>query len=343
MILVTGATGLIGRSLVRQLVQREGRSNILCLAYNQDSALEREGRKILRDLGLAFLEVDLSSGEGLDKIPKSPDKIFHLASITDTSVQDHSINDAGTRNLLEAVMPLSPDAHWIFTSSIAVTDNRPDLSVPADETLLDPPRPSHKYGQTKRAAELYIMQKAREMGFRLSIVRVCGVYGEGVRAGGLFDSIKKLVGKGAYYTRLNWPGKISVIFVEDMARFLVRVSDQPPVSGQCELYVPSAEALTVEDMSQIIHQAYGLPYKGTRLPAFVWKVISYLAVNKQWFEKILPHKLYNKFWQLCILVNNEFWCRSSKIDRILPAGERTGFQQYYSQLTEKYFKESVMK
>src|SRR6185295_19043888 len=124
-----------------------------------------------------------------------PRKIFHLASNTDTSASDHSINDVGTTNLLNALGPLGPSTHFIFTSSIAVNDHRPDYTLPITEDTPPPERPCHEYGRKKLLTEHLLKARAAEGGFRLSIVRVCGVYGEGVRQGGLFDSIKTMVPK----------------------------------------------------------------------------------------------------------------------------------------------------
>lgn len=331
MILVTGATGFIGRRLIQQLAQAEDKTDILCLIHKDNSGLEKTGREIVGRLGIRYLEVDLVSGEGLEKVPKSPAKVFHLASVTDTSAPDHSINDRGTKNLLEAIQPLSPEMHFIFTSSIAVYDNRGDFSVPAGEATELMQSPAHEYGRKKLAAEKYLTQMSRELGFRLSIVRVCGVYGEGVRKGGLFDSIQDLVRKKSFLSRLNWPGRISVILVEDMARFLIGIAQQPPAGGQRALYVPSVESLTLAQMSESIHKAYGLPYRGIRIPSVLWMMIASVAKNKKYIEKLLPHKMYNRFWQLFILVNDEFWCASHMPARIFADHRPTRFEDYYIQ------------
>ena len=112
MILVTGATGYVGRRLIRMLVETYGSSKILCLVYDQyDNDLERSGRAHLDKLNIKYIPVDLVSGRGLTEVPKSPDLIFHLASNTDTGATDHTVNDIGTRNLLESIQPLSSNFH----------------------------------------------------------------------------------------------------------------------------------------------------------------------------------------------------------------------------------------
>lgn len=336
MILVTGATGLVGRRLIQQLVQTVDRKDILCLVHKNNFSFEKTGREMIESLGIRYLEVDLVTGEGLENVPRSPVKVFHLASITDTSVLDHSINDLGTRNLLEAIQPVRPEMHWIFTSSIAVYDNRGDFSVPGTETTDLKQPPAHEYGRKKLAAEEYLRGMAREFGFRLSIVRVCGVYGEGVRKDGLFNSIQNLVRRRSFLSRLNWPGRISVIFVEDMARFLINVAKQLPAAGQSVLYVPSVESLSLAQMSESIHRAYGLSYRPIRIPVLFWKAAAWFAKKKKYAERLFPHKMYNRIWQVCILVNDEYWCTSQTISLIFSDHSPVKFEDYYVQLIKDF-------
>src|SRR5258708_13192382 len=106
MILVTGATGYVGRRLISMLAEAYGASRILCLAYDQaDNELERTGRSNLDELGIRYIPVDLVSGRGLGNVPKSPSMVFHLASNTDTGASDHTINNVGMRTLPPPIHP----------------------------------------------------------------------------------------------------------------------------------------------------------------------------------------------------------------------------------------------
>ncbi len=335
MILVTGATGFIGRRLISQLSKFKNKEKIICLVHKKsDSKLEKTGREIIKKHGISFISVDLLTGSGLDKTPKSPRVIFHLAAITDTAVKDHSINTVGTKNLLDAIVPLDKGTHFIYTSSIAINDNRRDYSVPVDESMPVPKRPCNEYGRKKLQAEQYLIQKSKEQGFSLSIVRVSCVYGQGSKKDGLFDGTKKMVLKGSILTRLNWPGKMSLINVDDMATFLIQVSKLKPKPYHYELYIPSVEVLTLADMSKIIHEAYGIKYKSINLPSWFWIFCRFLAKRKYIIEPMLPYKLYNKFWQACILVNNEYWNISKKIDKFFTTQKPIKFRDYYNKLNK---------
>lgn len=332
MILVTGATGFIGRRFIRRLAQVKNKEKIVCLAYEKcDTELEQTGRAGLDELGIRYIPVDLISGSGLDKAPKSPELVFHIASITDTSARDHSVNDVGTRNLVEAIKPLGPKTHFVFTSTIALMDVRPDYSVPNTEYSGAPDFPRNEYGRRKLLAENYLKECARQMKFPLSIIRVSCVYGDGARKNGLFDNIHKLALKQSFLSRMNWPGKMSLIHVDDMAELIYRASEAPPAPGEHELYIPSVEELTLADMSRKIHEAYGIPYKPANVPAFFWKSCAFFAARKHIFERLLPHETYNRFWQACLLVNNEFWNRAEKMYHVVPDWKPLRYDEYYKE------------
>ena len=331
MIVVTGATGFVGREFIKKLANEVDVKDILCLVYEKcDNELEITGRKVLDNLGIKYIPIDLISGNGMKYIPKSPDVVYHLASVTVTASKDHRVNDIGTKNLIESIYPLKPEMKFIYTSTICVSDIRPNYSIPISETSSTPGRPANLYGRKKLIAEDYLKEHAKKHKFSLSIIRVCGVYGNGVRVNGLFDSIEKLVKKKSILMRLNWPGKISIIHVNDMADFILNVGKKALPNFQGELYIPSVEELTLEEMSMIVHKATGLVYNPIRLPKIFWSFCSFFAKNKNKIEYLLPHRIYDRFWQACLLVNNEFWNVSYKVFNVIDKSNAYTYKKYYS-------------
>ena len=337
-ILVTGASGFIGRRLVEHLAKTVQKDEIICLVYKKaESELEKTGRELIKKCGIEPCSVDLLTGWGLDNLPKSPKIIFHLAACTDMYAKDHSINEVGTKNLLKAIGPLNKDSHFIFASSIAFIDTRPDYSVPADETTKGLDTPCTEYGRQKLLTEKYLIQKSKELGFKLSIVRITCTYGKGSRKGAMFDGTRKMVLEGSLITRLNWPGKMSLINVDDLADFFILVSARNSKPGGYEIYIPSIEVLTIAGISKIIHEAYGLKYKPINLPTWFWKICSFFARRKKFFEPILPHRIYITFWEACVLTNNEYWHESNKnIYKIFPNFKPIRFKEYYNKITKNH-------
>jgi nucleoside-diphosphate-sugar epimerase len=328
-ILVTGGTGFVGRRLMRLLVQTYGAENILCLAYDKaDNELERSGRAILDEMGVRYIPVELVSGRGLDKVPHSPKMVFHLAAITDTGVKDHSINDVGTRNLVEAISPLPPSSHFVFTSTIAVSDNRVKPEEPASEGAALKP-PYHVYGRRKLAVEHYLTERSRRDGFKVTMIRLCAVFGGGPKQDGLYDSIRRLAEKDSLVVRLDWPGVLSITDVDDIANILVTVSKDDGRPNTVDLYVPVGESLTVAELAQHYYRALGKPYRQIKMPGVFWSLTRLATRICFALSPVLPHSFNNKVWQFSLLVTSGFHNESSK------------FQHRYPELHLKKFADSV--
>jgi len=317
-ILVTGGTGFVGRRLIRSLVKAYGPERITCLVYERaDNELERSGRAILDSLGIKMIPVDLVSGRGLQNVPKAPDFIFHLASNTDTGSRDHSINDVGARNLYEAIGPLGAGSHFIFTSTISVSDHRRDPMAPADESSqLEVPR--SEYGRKKLITEAYLKEHCARDHFSLSIVRLCAIYAEGTREGGLYDQLIRLAQRRSLLSRLDYPGLMSLTHAEDIADILVSLYKSKPAPGQHELLIPVGEVLTIHEMSEAIYRAQGEGFRPVKLPKLFWAFTRAASRLIYFLEPVIPHQFYNKIWQLTLLVNNGYFNRSKRMQERLP-------------------------
>ena len=318
MILVTGCTGFIGRRLVRKLVANYGPQNVLCLVRPEPRCqLEISGRDILRELNVAYVEGDLLTGVGLEKVEGDINTVFHLAACTDTGDRDHSINDVGAKNLLARLRELKSVKKLIFTSTIAAADHRELQERPCDEStpLLVP---FSEYGRRKLMTEQILKAAAVVERFDLDIVRVCAVFGAGPKKSGLYDSLAQLCKKDSILARFNYPGKMAVVYVEDLAECLAGLAERPFRSGATDILIPSVESLSVEEFATSIYRHIGKTKRSILLPAFLWRLFSNIARLIYFSEPLIPHILYNKLWQLSILVNSNYDNRSIRINELFP-------------------------
>ncbi len=306
MILITGATGFIGRRLIRRLVNVFDPQNILCLVHpNHSNPLEQSGRALLDALGIRYIPVDLATGSGMEQVPRSPDIVFHLASNTNTGARDHRINDVGTKLLMEAIQPFHQNGTFIFTSTISVSDHRSDPHKAGNENsvLL---RPRSEYGRKKLETERYLREKCGQDGFSLSILRVSATYGGGTRAHGLFDALVAIAKQGSNIGRFDYPGLMTTIHVDDVADVLTRLAHLSTQPNKPRTFIAHAEVLSIHDMSAAIHEALHIPFAPIRLPAWFWQLTQHGSSFIYALERMLPHSIYNKLWQLTLLVNNGY-------------------------------------
>ena len=93
---VTGGTGFIGRSLIRQLIDRGYRVHAL--------ARSESGAAAVRALGATSVPGDVTDRESMRAAMRGSDVVFHLAAIYDyapeVQAQCEPINVEGTRVVL---------------------------------------------------------------------------------------------------------------------------------------------------------------------------------------------------------------------------------------------------
>jgi UDP-glucose 4-epimerase len=173
---ITGAGGLIGRSLLSMLKSREG---IALTAV--DRVLPRSHEHQYYSKGVAWRKADLSIPEDCARIIENQDVIIHLAHTNTPITSDtNMVSDAASNlipnlHLLKAIQDAQTRPHIIYVSSGgaiygASTENRPfresDLCMP-----------NNSYGIQKLIAEHYIRLYADRGYLSASVLRISNIYG----------------------------------------------------------------------------------------------------------------------------------------------------------------------
>ena len=233
---VTGASGLIGRSLLQRLEELEGPS-FVCLSRNLGAAPQRRAR---------FVQGDLLEPGGWRSALKRCSGVVHLAAVTGKArgEQYTRVNVEGTRRLLEECVKAGV-RRFVHVSTIAV--RYPDLS-------------RYPYARSKLEAEALV----RSSGLDWAIVRPTIVLGRRAPAWRSLSQLAKLpivplFGGGR--------ARVQPILAADVAAALADLLAQERLQGEeCDLGGP--EVLTVEDLLRRIRRALGRgKLRGVRLPA----------------------------------------------------------------------------
>jgi nucleoside-diphosphate-sugar epimerase len=310
-IIVTGATGFVGRVLVKKLAKLYPRKKILCLVYSKDNNLEISGRKILDDLKVKYIKVDLTKKINTKSLPKKPKLIIHLAAETDTAKRDHKINSYGTKNLFNTFKNIDKTTHFIHIGTMVEVVGRPKCSDPVDENSND--YPTNEYTRTKLEGEKFIVRMCKNNKFKLTVIRPNTIYGRGVRKNSLFDMITNIVKKGSFLSRINWPGKSALIHVDDLTDIIVRFCKNPPTPGKPQKFLIYSENLSIFEISKTVHKKLGIKFRPILIPDSIWNLIKKMRKFIPYFESILPYSLYNYLWRFGIIIDNTISCGSTKI------------------------------
>lgn len=311
-VLVTGSTGFIGRRLVSHLCGLH--LSVLCLAgpAGTDDAVvladqHRRGAEILR-ADLAATPITTAAP------PPHVDAVFHLAANTATDAPEAAahVNDLGTARLLDWLGNSVRDSRVMFTSSVAVSDPPGVRARPADEDEIC--RPHTAYGRTKLAAERLIRERAAEAGYTYTILRLPTVYGPGQKRGGLFDTLIDAAARHSWRARIDWPGRTSVVYVDDVVRLLVDLAALPPAANQT-FCVATREVSTVGDIARAIGDATGHPVSPIRLPAAAWGLARW-AARSPLVAKLTPQRAELARWRLGLVVGDGFFQSGARLDAV---------------------------
>ena len=275
----------------------------------EQRAFERWRRR-----GVALIECDLLTLPKENLIPPLFDVVYHLAAQArpELSSADFRVNSDGTRNLLQWLAPVLEGKRLIFSSTLACVD-APRSGVNITENTACRPRTA--YGRTKLEAECVIREWHQRLKFDYTILRLCTTVGAGCRPTGMFGVLPPMLIRHAMATRLNWPGRVSLIGVEDVVRILMSLPDFPKTRN--ELFVmsngenPSFD-LVLAEMASIL----GCSRDPLRLPPWLWRMAG--AFCWQMSEiGVLPHAAHTFFWRLSHMIYDGVCADGSKLDAVL--------------------------
>ncbi|MCE9619642.1 MAG: NAD-dependent epimerase/dehydratase family protein [Planctomycetes bacterium] len=207
---LTGATGFIGVTLVRALVERGDEVRILSRRLRDSSGIFHGVKWFQGDLRHP---VDPAFLEGVDTL-------FHLAAELRDPERMQEVNVLGTEHLLEAADDRV--RRWIQLSSVGVYG--PPSGRVVDEKT--PPVPGNEYERTKLASDRLVEAASRISGMEFAILRPSNVVGVGMQNGSVFALIDAV--RRGRFVHIGPRGSIATyVHVDDVVRALLACRDAP--------------------------------------------------------------------------------------------------------------------
>lgn len=238
---VTGGSGVVGRAVVRHLV--DAGHEVSALARSSEASAGLDG------LGAAVIAGDLFDETALARLAKGRDQIFHVAGVNELCSLDPSlmwrVNVEGTLAVLRAGQRAGV-SRLIHTSS-AVTVGEEHGTI-GSETSHHRGHFLSEYERSKTVAERLLFEQARD-------IDVVSVNPSSVQGPG------RSTGTGALFLAMARGGlpvlvdtTISLIDIDDCARGHLLAADRG-VSGQ--RYLLSGPVLTVREGVRSMNQMLG--------------------------------------------------------------------------------------
>lgn len=225
-ILVTGASGFIGRRVVEILA----RSDNKVIAVSS-----REGQPDGPANNVRWRSLDLARSEFAENtFLRGCDAVVHLAGLAHTPNADaedyHLLNVTVTHSLAEAAAKAGV-RHFVFMSTAKVYGDGWPVTVQRNAyTESDKPDPQDDYAASKLRAEEQVADVAQQAGMCCTVLRPPLVYGPGVRAN--FLRLMSLVDRGFPLPLASVSNLRSLVYVENLAELIcLLVQFNPEKSG----------------------------------------------------------------------------------------------------------------
>jgi len=240
-VLVTGATGFIGRYVVNELLS--SKCHIIATSRNQDKARSYKWYSRVQ-----YIPCDLNeASENFFQFFQRPDLLIHLAweglpNYTDLFHLEKNLfsNYRFLKNMVE---------HGLKSMLVTGTCFEYGMQSGAlKETMIT--IPNNPYGLAKDTLRKFLEQLQQKYRFLFKWLRLFYIYGEGQSEKSLLSQLEKAIRKGK--KRFNMSGGEQVrdyLPVERVAEYIVKISMQDKVSGiiNCCSGVPVSIRKLVED------------------------------------------------------------------------------------------------
>ena len=224
-ILVTGATGFVGRKLVTELLNK----NYLVNCAVRTAVVETDKTECEN-----FVLGDFNHATDWTNTVAGVDTVIHLAA------RVHVMKETDADPLLrfreanvDTTLHLAKEAanagvkRFIFISSIKVNGEETDKAAFMES---DTPDPHDPYAQSKYEAEVGLNKLAKETGLEVVIIRPVLVYGPGVK--GNFYRLMQLVEKGLPLPFAKIDNKRSMICLDNLVDLIIQCISHPAAAGE---------------------------------------------------------------------------------------------------------------
>jgi len=258
-VMLTGASGFVGRSLLERLHQ-EGYE----LVVPSRTPLAGAPVGVCNPL-VGELAADVDWGGSLENVSVVIHSAARVHVMNDTAddplVEFRKANFDGTVSLARQAAAVGV-RRFVFISSIKVNGEGTEPGQPyrADDT----PAPQDPYGVSKMEAEQALRAVASETGMEVVIIRPVLVYGPGVKAN--FRSMMSWLSKGVPLPLGATGNKRSLVAVDNLVDLIATCIEHPAAANQTFL-VSDGEDLSTTQLLQRMGSALGRPARLLPVPA----------------------------------------------------------------------------
>ena len=266
-VLVTGASGFIGRHVCSRLLRARGA--IVCVDH----------RSISGDAA-GFVACDIADPQQFEEVVRANqvEIIVHLAAVLPSASQQDPagatrVNIGGTLNVLEAARRCAV-RRVVYASSISVYGSDHGSRAVSEN---DPAAPNDLYGAAKRYSEVLGETYHRIFGFEFVALRIATVVGRGAESvsspwrSAIFETLGT---RNAQVIGIPFRGEeaLPLVHVDDVAEMVVVLVERPTLNwwlynAPCETWTVNQLQHEVEGVNNNVRVEAG--YKQSQIPKWI--------------------------------------------------------------------------
>ena len=278
--LITGATGFIGRALGEKLAAQGWRVRGTVRSPGKEAGLPAGVEAVM----VESVGPDTDWSEALAGVGA----VVHLAArvhvmketASDPLAEFRLVNAAGTENLARSAAQAGVH-RLVFLSSIGV-HGKSDHGRPLSEQ--DEPRPEDPYSASKWEAEQALHRVSRETGLETVILRPPLVYGP--KAPGNFARLMGLVQRNLPLPLAGVKNRRSMIYIGNLVSSIITCLDHPGAAGRIFL-VSDGEDVSTPELIRRMAAAAGRPARLFPFPFFLIRLAARLTGRSEDVERVL--------------------------------------------------------
>ncbi|EKD55046.1 MAG: NAD-dependent epimerase/dehydratase [uncultured bacterium] len=320
-VLVTGATGFIGKQFVRFLLEKNHLVRVL---------LRDEKKSVLFDPCVDINVGDLTDPLTLKNACVGIDTVFHLAGYAHAFEENHAsfaeehhrVNFEGTENILQKAIEAKVKRFIFFSSVKAVADH--PRCIDENFTLL----PASSYGIAKRKAEELVLS-AKKTGMHVCILRPSLVYGPDWK--GNLAAMLKAIDRGFFPPLPPIKNARSMISIDDICEAAWLAALSPKADGEI-YFVTDNVPYSTDELYKTMREALGKSIPSFHIPLTGFKL---LALCGDLGKKILKRRMPFDSESMKKLFGNAHYS-SGKIHRDLGFIPRYDFKKMLPDIIKKY-------
>nr|VFK64247.1 MAG: dihydroflavonol-4-reductase [Candidatus Kentron sp. TUN] len=256
-IFITGATGFVGKELIRELSQTEYGMHCLVRKTSDVTHLHKAGAKLI--IG------DVVDKNAIQQGMQGCESVIHLANVYSFWEPNKEIfervNIEGTRNVMECA--IETGVSKVIHVSTCSTYGCPKDSPFTEES--EPGPPLSEYARTKHIGDEIVWKLQKERGLPVVMILPAPILGEGdPKASGQY--VSDLVNRRLPATMLH-KASLTFVHVRDVAQGILKALKKEGNIG--EKYLLGKYRLSIQEMNEIVREISGVPLPFMSLPDFL--------------------------------------------------------------------------